>query len=228
MRTITVFIAAFLISVSAFAGTDTKDALASEDATRALTQALTQSIEATVDKLGVMNGFLDNPKVKITLPGSLQKAEGLMRSLGISKHADNLIVAVDRAAETATADAKPILLEAMQNMSINDATGILTGGDGSVTKYFRSATAEELSQKFLPIVKNATDQAGLLKRYNEFAGKGMKFGLVPEKHANIENYVTQKTLDGIFLMMAEEEHAIRNDPVGQGNALLQKVFGSTK
>ena len=151
-----------------------------------------------------------------------------MRSLGVSKHADNLILTMNRAAETATAEAKPVLMEAMQNMSINDARGILTGGDGSVTRYFRVASAEELSKKFLPIVKNATDQAGLLKRYNEFAGKGAKFGIVPEKHANIENYVTQKTLDGIFLIMAEEERAIRNDPVGRGNTLLQKVLGFTK
>ena len=226
MRTITVFAIWFWASCAALAAET--DALPAEDATGALTQALTQSIDAAVDRLGVTNGFLDNPKVKIALPGSLQKAEGLMRSLGISKHAENLIVAMNRAAETATAEAKPILLEALQNMSINDATGVLTGGDSSATQYFRSASAEELSQKILPIVKNATDQAGLLKRYNEFAGKGVKFGLVPEKHANIENYVTQKTLDGIFLIMAEEEHAIRNHPAGQGNALLQKMFGSTK
>ena len=149
-----------------------------------------------------------------------------MRSLGVSKHADNLIVAMNRAAETAAAEAKPILLDAVQNMSLDDAKSILTGADDSATQYFRSTSSEALSQKFLPVVKNATDQVGLLKRYNEFAGKGAKFGLVPEKHANIENYVTQKTLDGIFLIMAEEERAIRNDPVGRGNKLLQKVFGS--
>jgi hypothetical protein len=226
MRTITVLAIWFSVSCAALAAET--DTLPADEATGALTQTLTQSIEAVVDRLGVTNGFLDNPKVKITLPRSLQKAEGLMRRLGGSKHADNLILAMNRAAETATAEARPVLMEVMQNMSINDATGILTGGDGSVTQYFRVTSAEELSKKFLPIVKSATDQADLLKRYNEFAGKGVKFGLVPEKHANIENYVTQKTLDGIFLIMAEEEHAIRNDPVGQGNGLLQKVFGSTK
>ncbi len=116
MRTITVLAIWFWASCAALAAET--DALPAEDATGALTQALTQSIDAAVDRLGVTNGFLDNPKVKIALPGSLQKAEGLMRSLGISKHADNLIVAMNRAAETATAEAKPILMEAMQNMSI--------------------------------------------------------------------------------------------------------------
>ena len=224
MRTITIFIVSFWASFAALAAET--NTLTSEDAAGALTQALTQSIDAAVDRLGVTNGFLENPKVKIVLPGPLQKAEGLMRSLGVSKHADNLIVAMNRAAETAAAEAKPILLDAVQNMSMDDAKSILTGGDDSATQYFRSTSSEALSQKFLPVVKNATDQVGLLKRYNEFAGKGAKFGLVPEKHANIENYVTQKTLDGIFLIMAEEERAIRNDPVGRGNKLLQKVFGS--
>ena len=224
MRTITIFIVSFWASFAALAAET--NTLTSEDAAGALTQALTQSIDAAVDRLGVTNGFLENPKVKIVLPGPLQKAEGLMRSLGVSKHADNLIVAMNRAAETAAAEAKPILLDAVRNMSMDDAKSILTGGDDSATQYFRSTSSEALSQKFLPVVKNATDQVGLLKRYNEFAGKGAKFGLVPEKHANIENYVTQKTLDGIFLIMAEEERAIRNDPVGRGNKLLQKVFGS--
>ena len=224
MRTITIFIVSFWASFAALAAET--NTLTSEDAAGALTQALTQSIDAAVDRLGVTNGFLENPKVKIVLPGPLQKAEGLMRSLGVSKHADNLIVAMNRAAETAAAEAKPILLDAVHNMSMDDAKSILTGADDSATQYFRSTSSEALSQKFLPVVKNATDQVGLLKRYNEFAGKGAKFGLVPEKHANIENYVTQKTLDGIFLIMAEEERAIRNDPVGRGNKLLQKVFGS--
>jgi hypothetical protein len=226
MRTITFVIVWFWASFAAFAAET--DTLTQEDATGALTLALAQSVDAAVERLGVTNGFLDNPKVKITLPGSLQKAEGLMRSLGISKHADNLIVAMNRAAETATAEAKPVLLGAMQNVSLDDAKRILRGGDGSATQYFRNTSGEALSQKFLPIVKNATDQVGLLKRYNEFARKGAKFGLVPEKDANIENYVTQKTLDGIFLIMAEEERAIRGDPMGQGNKLLQEVFGTVK
>ncbi|MDN5936995.1 MAG: DUF4197 domain-containing protein, partial [Nitrosospira sp.] len=93
---------------------------------------------------------------------------------------------------------------------------------------FRRTTSEELAQKFLPIVKNATDQVGLARKYNEFAGKGAKFGLIAEKDANIESYVTQKTLDGLYTMMAEEERLIRNDPMGQGGELLQKVFGSLK
>lgn len=135
---------------------------------------------------------------------------------------------MNRAAETATAEAKPLMVDAVKEMSVEDAKKILTGGDDSATQYFRKTTSEELTKKFLPIVKKATDQVGLAKKYNDFAGKGAKFGLVAEKDANIENYVTQKTLDGLYLMMAEEERLIRNDPMGQASQLLQKVFATVK
>ena len=151
-----------------------------------------------------------------------------MRALGMSKHPDNLIVAMNRAAEKATAEATPLMVEAVENMSVEDAGRILAGGGDAATEYFRSTMAEELTQKFLPVVKEATSQVGLMKKYNDFAGKGVKLGLVAEKDAQIENYVTQKALNGLFLIMAEEERAIRNDPGSQANALLQKVFGSVK
>lgn len=224
MRAIAAFFV--LLSMPAFAaGTD---ALSEEDAIVGLKQALAQSINAAVDKLAVTNGFLENPKVRIPLPGALQKVEKPMRSLGMSKYADGLIVAMNRAAETAAAEAGPPMMDALKKMSMEDAKKILVGDDDAATEYFRSNTSEELAQKFLPIVKNATDQAGLLKKYNDFAGKGAKFGLVPEKQANIESYVTQKTLDGLYTMMAEEESRIRNNPMDQGSKLLQEVFGSQR
>jgi hypothetical protein len=229
MRIITVFFVWLCVSISACAtGATGNDPISNEDTANGLKQALTQSANAAVDKLGVTNGFLENPKVKIQLPGSLQKVEGVMRTLGMSKYADGLITTMNRAAETAAAEAKPLLVDAVQEMSLEDAKAILAGGNDAATQYFRNTTSDALSQKFLPIVKNATDQAGLLKKYNDFAGKGAKLGLVTEKNANIENYVTQKTLDGLYLMMAEEERAIRDDPMGQGNKLLQRVFGSLK
>ncbi|MDN5752842.1 MAG: DUF4197 domain-containing protein [Nitrosospira sp.] len=226
MRTTAVFFVWFFVFEPAFASGI--DALSGEEATDGLKQALTQGASAAVDKLGVTNGFLENPKVRIPLPGALQKAEKTMRTFGMSKYADGLIVAMNRAAETAAMEAEPLLVNAVKKMSMEDAKKILTGGDDAATQYFRRTTSEELAQKFLPIVKNATDQVGLARKYNEFAGKGAKFGLIAEKDANIESYVTQKTLDGLYTMMAEEERLIRNDPMGQGGELLQKVFGSLK
>ncbi|HJT51757.1 MAG TPA: DUF4197 domain-containing protein [Nitrosospira sp.] len=203
------------------------DEVSDEAVADGLKQVLTQSASAAVEKLGVPNGFLGNPKVKIPLPGALQKAEGVMRSFGINKYADGLITTMNRAAETATAEAGPLLLDAVQQLSAEDARKILRGGNDAATGHFRSSASDELYQKFLPVVKSATDQAGVAKKYNEFAGKGAKFGLVGEKYANIENYVTQKTLDGIYLLMAEEERAIRENPA-QGGPIVESVSGLLK
>lgn len=226
MRIITVFIVWLFVFLPACA---TKTAsLSDEDAADSVKQALTQSVNAAVDKLGATNGFLNNPQVKIPLPGSLRKAESAMRTLGMSKYADSLIMTMNRAAEAAATEARPLLLEAVRKMPLDDAKALLTGGNDAATQYFRNNTSDALTQKVSPIVKNATDQTGLVRKYNEFAGKGAKFGLVAEKDANIENYVTQKILDGIYLTMAEEERVIRNDPMGQSSQLLQRVFGSLK
>lgn len=226
MRTITVIFAWFLVSMPAFA--TGIEALSDDDAADGLKQALTQGVNAAVDKLGVANGFLDNPKVKIYLPGTLQKLEGVMRTLGASKHVDGLIVTMNRVAEVAAAEARTLMLDTVEKLPVENAKKILTGGDDAATRYFRATASEELAQEFLPIVKNATDQVDLAKKYNDFARKGGKFGLIAEKYANIEGYVTQKTLDGLYLMMAEEERLIRNEPMGQDNKVLQKVFGSLK
>lgn len=226
MRTITVIFAWFLVSMPAFA--TGIEALSDDDAADGLKQALIQGVNAAVDRLGVANGFLDNPKVKIPLPGTLQKVEGVMRTLGASKHVDGLIVTMNRVAEVAAAEARTLMLDTVEKLPVENAKKILTGGDDAATRYFRATASEELAQEFLPIVKNATNQVDLAKKYNDFARKGGKFGLIAEKYANIEGYVTQKTLDGLYLMMAEEERLIRNEPMGQDNKVLQKVFGSLK
>jgi hypothetical protein len=226
MRTITGLLALLLIFPSAFAAAS--GVLSDEEASAGVKQALVQSAGVAVDKLGTVNGFLDNPKVRIPLPGALQKVEGVMRTLGVGKHADNLITAMNRAAELSAAEGRPLLMDAIEKMPVEDAAKIVGGGDNAATEYFRNMTSEALAQKFLPIVKNATDQASLLKKYKEFANKGVKFGLVAEKDIDVENYVTQKTLDGLYLVMAEEERAIRSDPTGQANQLLRTVFGTLK
>ncbi len=142
-----------------------------------------------------------------------------MRTLGMSKHADNVIAAMNHSAEMAAAQARPLLLDAVEKISVEDPRKIVTGGEGAATQYFRNATSEALTQKFLPIVKMAPRIRQVFKKYNEFANKGAKLGLIAEKDANIENYVTQKTLEGLYLVTAEEERAIRNDPMGQANQL---------
>ncbi len=200
--------------------------LSNQDAVAGLKEALTKGAANAVDKLGKADGFFGNPQVKIPLPASLQKVDGVLRRFGMGKYGDEVVLTMNRAAEAAVPEAKILLLNAVKQMSVQDAKNILTGGNTAATDYFRSKTAAPLAEKFLPIVKQATAKVQLTQKYDDFAGKASRFGLLDENQANIEKYVTQKALDGLFLMMAEEEKAIRADPVGQSSKLLSKVFGT--
>ena len=223
MRIILGFLAWLIISVPSFA-VGLAD-LSNRDAVSGLKDALTQGSAAAIGKLGVENGFLGNDKVKIPLPDALRRVESGLRLLGMQRQADELVTAMNRAAEQAVPEAKALLAGAIKNMSVQDAKGILTGGDTAATDYFRRTTSDLLTQKFLPIVTKATSKVGLAEKYNSLAGQGAQLGLVDAKQAKIENYVTQKALDGLFLMIAEQEKAIRKDPVGAATGMAQKVFG---
>ncbi|WP_035383144.1 DUF4197 domain-containing protein [Ferriphaselus sp. R-1] len=200
--------------------------LSNKDAVSGLKQALTQGAGNAVATLGKADGFLGNPKVKIPLPDSLQQVDKLLRTFGGGKYADELVLTMNRAAEAAVPEAKALLIQSVKDMSVQDAKGILTGGDTAATEYFRGKTRTPLAAKFLPIVQKATEKVGLAQKYDQFAGKAAGYGLLDENQANIEKYVTQKALDGLYLMIAEEEKAIRKDPVGQASNLLSKVFGA--
>lgn len=204
------------------------EAISSQDSGDALRQALTQGASAAVAGLGKKDGFLGNPKVKIPLPDSLQQAEKLMRTFGMGKYADELITTMNRAAEAAVPEAKQMLVDAVKQMTLQDAKAILTGGDDSATQYFKRTTSGPLTERFLPIVKQATEKVKLADKYNSYAKRAAKLGLLDKEDASLEGYVTQKALDGLFLMIAEEERAIRKNPIGQASSLLQKVFGALK
>jgi len=200
--------------------------LSEKDAVAGLKEALNKGAGSAVGKLGKTDGFLGNPQVKIPLPDSLQKADRVLSRFGMGKYAEDLVVTMNRAAEAAVPEAHTLLLNAVKEMSVKDAKTILTGGNTAATEYFRGKTSQPLTEKFLPIVQHATAKVQLAQKYDQFAGKATRFGLLDEKQANLENYVTQKALDGLFLMMAEEEKAIRADPIGQTSKLLSKVFGA--
>jgi hypothetical protein len=200
--------------------------LSNKDTTAAMKEALTEGSQGAVEMLAKQGGFLGNERVRIPLPESLRKVEGLMRGLGMGKYAEELVTTMNRAAEIAVVEAKPLLVNAVKNMSMQDAKGILTGGEDAATQYFKRSTSAALSDKFLPIVKRATEKVRLADKYNEFAGKGAKLGLIDQKDADLNNYVTQKTLDGLFLMIAEEEKKIRRDPLGSASSIIRKVFGA--
>lgn len=201
-------------------------AISQQDQVSGLRQALTQGVDTAVTSLAKANGFFGNDKVKIPLPTNLQKVEGTMRKFGLGKYADELTLSMNRAAEAAVPEAKNMLVTAISNMSISDAKNILLGSQDAATQYFRKNTETALTGKFQPIVVQAMSKVGIAQRYDQFAAKGAKLGLVDQKNANLESYVTQKTMDGLFVMMAEQEKAIRANPLQAASSLVQKVFAA--
>ncbi len=201
------------------------DNVSGKDGAAGIKEALSRGADSAIGLLGRRDGFMGDKRVRIPLPESARAAEKMMRTFGMKKQADELIETMNRAAEMAVVEAKPILSQAVKNMSFDDVRAILTGGDDAATQYFKRTTSDALAVKFLPIVKQATARVNLAGQYNQYAGQAAKLGLLDKKDADLDSYVTHKALDGLFLMIAEQEKSIRKDPVGTGSNLLQKVFG---
>lgn len=211
------------LSLMAHAGVED---LSKREASSALKLALTRAADLAVDQLSQPDGFLGNARVRIPLPRSLQKIEGMARMVGLGAPADELLATMNRAAESAVSEARPLLVRAVKKMSVSDAITILTGPDDAATRYFRSSASAELSHKFLPIVRVATRRLKLAEKYDDYAGRAAELGLIKAEDASLDVYVTQKALDGLFLIIADQERQIRKDPVGTGSRLLGKVFGA--
>jgi hypothetical protein len=199
--------------------------LSQADASLGVKTALEKGAMAAVGSLGASDGFLGNPKVKIQLPQALEQAAKVLKFSGQQKKVDELVLAMNRAAEAAVPQAEALLLAAVKAMSVNDAVKIVQGGDTSVTGFFEDKTRIPLAEKFLPIVAAATERLSLAEKYNAVAGKASGLGLVKKEDANIQVYVTRKALDALFLMIGEEEKKIRRDPIGTGSEILRRVFG---
>lgn len=210
----------------ALAGSAALEALSSKDAAGGLRDALSKGIDVAVSQLGAPDGFLKDPKVTIPLPAALEKAQRGLALIGMGAQGEQLKATMNHAAESAVAQAKPIFKQALLRMTVSDAKSILTGGDGSATAYFRQATSAQLTARFKPIVSGATAKLGLVSKYDQYAGKASQLGLLSARDANLDDYVTAKALDGLFSRIADEEHAIRQDPLGQANALIKRVFSA--
>lgn len=195
------------------------------DAAQAVRVALERGANSAVALLGRNDGFLGNPKVRIPLPGVLADVAKLLKAIGQQKRVDELITAMNRAAEGAVPQARTLLVNTAKSISVDDAIKIVRGGDTSVTDFFAGKTRAPLSEQFLPIVTRSTEKVALADKYNAVAGKAAKMGLLKGDDVNVQRYVTAKALDGLYLMIGEEERNIRRDPVGTGSALLRKVFG---
>ena len=193
-----------------------------------LRAALFQGIETAINLLGRDNGFLDNSRVRIPLPKNLQKVEKTMRLLGQGEKVDEFVESMNHAAEKAVPVAVDVFLDAVKQMTFDDARKILfSGQEDSATEFFRRTSEEKLRVKFRPIVEDFTGKVGVTQQYKDLIGKYGYLGKVVGQDAgDIDGYVTQKALDGLFLLIADEEKKIRRDPVGQATSILRKVFGS--
>ena len=196
------------------------------EAAKGIRSALERGALAAIGSLGRADGFLGNPKVRIPLPGVLAEAAKLLQVTGQQKRVDELVTAMNRAAEAAVPEARNLLVSTAKSISVDDAIRIVRGGDNSVTDYFAGKTRAPLGEKFLPIVTRATERVALADKYNAVAGQAAKLGLLKGDDANIQRYVTGKSLDGLYLLIGDEERNIRRDPVGTGSAILRKVFGA--
>ena len=190
-----------------------------------LKEALDTATAAAVSQLGKAGGFLDNPQVRIPLPDQLQWAEKSLRTLGQEELADEFISTMNQAAEQAV----PVALEQFQSaisaMSVEDARGILNGPDDAATQYFCKHSQASLREQFLPIVKETTGSAGVTSAYKNMTKQAGALGGFNTKSLDVDEYVTDKALDGLFTVVAQEEARIRADPVARSTELLKKVFG---
>ena len=200
-------------------------ALSQLDAGNGIRAALERGAVFAVDQLGKSDGFLGNDKVRIPLPGFLNSAAKVLKATGQGRRLDELVTAMNRAAEAAVPEAKSLLVAAARDISVQDALRIVQGGPTSATDYFSGKTRATLQTRFLPIVQRATEKVALAERYDAVAAKASNLGLMKKEDANLPQYVTGKALDGLFFMIGEEEKKIRADPVGTGSKILGAVFG---
>ena len=200
-----------------------------------LKEALAVGVEKAVAGLGKQDGFLKDLNVKIPMPQSLQKVEKTLRTLRQDKLADEFVTTMNRAAEQAVPEAAAVLGDSVKQMSIADAKSIVTGTNNAATQYFRRTSETNIHARFLPIVKAATEKAGVTSAYKRMTDKaegglgglgGLGGSLLGEQVPDLDGYITRKTLDALFLKIAEQEKLIRENPIARTTDLLQSVFGS--
>jgi hypothetical protein len=206
---------------------DLLSAVSGPEVAQALRESLEQGTRKAIAKLGKEDGYFADPKLKIGLPKNFAKAERVLRSLGYGKEVDDLVLAMNRAAETAAPKAQGLVLDAVHRMTVNDAKSILTGGDTAATDYFRKTTESQLAETLMPVVKSVTDKSDFARSYNALAGTLAKFGIKSEQ-STVESYVNKKALNGIFSCIGEEERSLRANPTQYAGSLLGKVFGLLK
>ena len=199
--------------------------LSAEDVASGLKEALVVGATKGSNNVSKLDGYLKNPSIKIPFPPDVQKVEDRLRSIGLGKEVDKFVTTLNRGAEEAAKEAKPIFVSAITSMTINDAWNILKGDDKeAATNYLKRTTSDQLRQKFSPVIKRALDKTNATKYYSDIINTYNKIPLVDKVNPSLEGYATEKAMDGLFFMIAKEELNIRKDPLARTSDLLKKVF----
>ncbi len=207
-------------------GSDSKSKLSNGDIVAGLKEALEVGTTNTVDLTGQVDGYFANAAIKILLPSQFQSVEQGLRLIGQGQKVDELVLGMNRAAEKAAPAARDIFWGAIKGMTFEDARQILAGGDTAATEYFRAKTSDTLTAAFRPVVDDTMKQVGVVQQYEQLVGayKSVPFASsLPS--VDIQAYVVGKALDGLFLVLGEQEKKIRTNPAAQVTDLLKKVFG---
>ncbi len=195
------------------------------DVAAGLKEALVSGITKGTTNVSRVDGYLKNPNIKIPFPPDIQKVENKLRSIGLGNQVDKFVTTLNRGAEEAAKEAKPIFVSAITSMTINDAWNILKGDDKmAATNYLKRVTSSQLRAKFSPIIKRSLDKTEATKYYSDIINTYNKIPLVEKVNPNLEGYATDKAMDGLFFMIAKEETNIRADPVARTTELLKRVF----
>ena len=200
--------------------------LSETDIVSGLKEALEIGTGNAVGMVSKLNGYYKNPQIRIPLPKKVQKVENLMRTAGFGNQVDDFELSMNRAAERAAPKAKSIFWNAIKQMSFDDAREILDGGDNAATEYFQGKTGDRLRDVFKPIVHDTMSEVGVTRNYQRLADKARVLPFADSINLDLDQYVTDKALDGLFLVLGEEEKKIRQDPAARVTDLLKKVFGS--
>jgi hypothetical protein len=199
--------------------------LGNEEVSKGLKEALTQGISKGADALSQVDGYFKNPLIKIPFPPDAQKMEKKLRDIGMGKDVDNFILTLNRGAEDAAKQAKPIFIDAIKKMSITDAVTILKGQPDAATQYLKKTTLTQLKAQFTPVIKASLDKVEATKYYSNLANTYDKIPFVKKVNPDLTAYTTDLAIQGLFVMIANEEKNIRANPVARTSDLLKKVFG---
>lgn len=217
--------AQFLKEARKFIDTNSK-VLTEKDAADAIREALVNGTGESVKLVSIVNGYWANPEIKIPFPSEAAEIESRLRNIGLGKKVDEFNISMNRAAEKAASDAKPIFIAAIKGMTLKDAINIVKGANNSATVYLQNTTSPELKQKFQPSIKTSLDNVSATKYWSDLITIYNKIPFVKKMNPNLTEYVTDRAINGLFIMIAKEELKIRKDPMARTSELLKRVFGN--